>query len=383
MLPSIIITPLVYGKAEQEKFIPVVNETDINGEPYLPIYLASRMYADLTNFSKGYKKLIENITGNVMTTLHPQINSETAYVEKNEVKNNEKCIDEYVNVCTEIIKQPRIIFSKSFVDKLIERQIALYKLNNQGLNKLAGKFCKEIQNRLKAFDEESAKSLWNISDRMYEYMEEGLLENGEIIDQVEFEVQKNINNEINAYQMENIVNDNMVRKHIADIYTCIHGELVSVSKPSDKYVKAKELDKKVVLNLGKQKINVSESNGVQDLTLIFKNVTDNQAISVDIIPSEDLVKEMEDTVWERNKESKMGVIISQYDAITGDVNVNENGEFQYILRYKTYNNHFLLIYFCVKTKSIFGIETERLFNILITGGIINQVFIKTETKKVN
>ena len=375
---SIIITPQVYGKAEQEKFIPVVNERDAHGEPYLPIYLASRMYADLTNFSEGYKILIENITGNVMTTLQPQINSETAFVEKKEVKSNEKCIDEYVNVCTEIIKQPRIIFSKSFVDKLIERQIALYKLNNQGLNKLAGKFCKEIQNRLNVFDEESAKSLWNISDRMHEYMEEGLIGDGEIIDQVEFEAQEHINNEINAYQKENIVNDNMVRKHISDIYACIHGELASISELSDKYVKAKELDKKVVLNLEKQKTNVSESNGVQDLRLFFKNVTDNQVTSVDIIPSEDLVKEMEGTVWERNQESKMGVIITQYDAMTGDINVNENGEFQYMLRYKTYNNHFLLICFCVKTKSIYGIETKQLFNIVITGGIINQVFIETE-----
>lgn len=201
---SLIITPQVYGKAEQEKFIPVVNERDVNGEPYLPIYLSSRMYADLTNFSEGYKKLKKNITGNDMTTLKPQIKSEIAYVEKN----NEKYIDEYVNVCTEIIKQPRIIFRKSFVDKLIERQIALCKLNNQGLNKLASDFCKEIQNRLNAFDEKFAKSLWNNSDRMQEYIEEG-----EIIEQDKFK-------EINAYQMENIVDDTMVRKHIEDIYAC-------------------------------------------------------------------------------------------------------------------------------------------------------------------
>ena len=145
---SIIITPQVYGKAEQEKFIPVVCEKDINGEPYLPIYLASRMYADLTNFSEGYKNLLENLTGNVTPASQSQTDSKTAYIDKNDVKNNEKCIEEYVNVCTEIIKNPCIIFSKSFVDKLIEKQIALYKLNNQGLNKLTGEFCKEIQNRL-------------------------------------------------------------------------------------------------------------------------------------------------------------------------------------------------------------------------------------------
>lgn len=60
---SAIITPQVYGNAKQEKFIPVVNEHDENGHPYLPNYLASRMYADLTDFEKGYKELLDNILG--------------------------------------------------------------------------------------------------------------------------------------------------------------------------------------------------------------------------------------------------------------------------------------------------------------------------------
>lgn len=58
---SIIITPQIYESTIQEKFIPVVNEYDENGKPYLPNYLASRMYADLTDFEKGYKELFYNI----------------------------------------------------------------------------------------------------------------------------------------------------------------------------------------------------------------------------------------------------------------------------------------------------------------------------------
>lgn len=58
---SIIITPQIYGSTTQEKFIPVVNEYDENGKPYLPNYLASRMYADLTEFEKGYIVLLNNI----------------------------------------------------------------------------------------------------------------------------------------------------------------------------------------------------------------------------------------------------------------------------------------------------------------------------------
>ena len=58
-----IITPQIYGSVTQEKFIPVVNEYDEKGKPYLTNYLASRMYADLTDFEKGYEKLLCNIVG--------------------------------------------------------------------------------------------------------------------------------------------------------------------------------------------------------------------------------------------------------------------------------------------------------------------------------
>lgn len=58
---SAIITSQMYGNVRQEKFIPVVNECDENGKPFLPNYLASRMYADLTDFEIGYKQLLDNI----------------------------------------------------------------------------------------------------------------------------------------------------------------------------------------------------------------------------------------------------------------------------------------------------------------------------------
>lgn len=65
---SAIITSQIYGNAGQEKFIPVVNEYDENGKPFLPNYLASRMYADLTDFEKGYKELLYNISEEKMST---------------------------------------------------------------------------------------------------------------------------------------------------------------------------------------------------------------------------------------------------------------------------------------------------------------------------
>ncbi len=58
-----IITSEVYGKENQNKFIPVVMERDRNGLEYLPAYLRSRKYRDLsgTNFEPEYQELIRTI----------------------------------------------------------------------------------------------------------------------------------------------------------------------------------------------------------------------------------------------------------------------------------------------------------------------------------
>lgn len=92
---STIITPKVYGNANQEKFIPIVNEHDGDGRPYLPNYLASRMYADLVEFNSGYSLLLESILDD---KIHNQIGRDrnSTYVNISwEIDNpivNDKCI---------------------------------------------------------------------------------------------------------------------------------------------------------------------------------------------------------------------------------------------------------------------------------------------------
>ena len=59
-----IITPEIYNKEKQEKFIPIVKERDVNGNPALPIYLSSRKYIDLSDidyFEENYELLLRNI----------------------------------------------------------------------------------------------------------------------------------------------------------------------------------------------------------------------------------------------------------------------------------------------------------------------------------
>jgi len=62
---TVIISPEIYGKLKQEKFIPVIFEFDIDGNPYLPAYIKSRIYIDLSaeddNYESEYEKLLRNI----------------------------------------------------------------------------------------------------------------------------------------------------------------------------------------------------------------------------------------------------------------------------------------------------------------------------------
>lgn len=61
---TVIISSEVYGNMKQEKFIPVIAEKDENGQPYVPAYIKSRIYIDLSNesiYGEEYDKLLRNI----------------------------------------------------------------------------------------------------------------------------------------------------------------------------------------------------------------------------------------------------------------------------------------------------------------------------------
>lgn len=59
-----IISPNLYSKEKQEKFIPIVLERDEEGKAYLPVYLSSRKYIDFSleeDFEDSYEDLLRNI----------------------------------------------------------------------------------------------------------------------------------------------------------------------------------------------------------------------------------------------------------------------------------------------------------------------------------
>ncbi len=61
---TVIISSEVYGKMEQEKFIPVIAERDEEGNPCVPTYIKTRIYIDLSDdqkYEEEYEKLLRNI----------------------------------------------------------------------------------------------------------------------------------------------------------------------------------------------------------------------------------------------------------------------------------------------------------------------------------
>lgn len=61
---TVIISSEIYGHARQEKFIPIIAERDEEGKEYVPTYIKTRIYIDLSDSEKyeiEYEKLLRNI----------------------------------------------------------------------------------------------------------------------------------------------------------------------------------------------------------------------------------------------------------------------------------------------------------------------------------
>lgn len=83
---SQIITPEVYNDIKQEKFIPIISERDDTGNDFVPSYIKSRMYIDLSeeeHFEKNYEQLLRNIF-KVPLYRKPPIGTPPSYITEEE-----------------------------------------------------------------------------------------------------------------------------------------------------------------------------------------------------------------------------------------------------------------------------------------------------------
>ena len=77
-----IVSSKIYNHHEQEKFIPVIFEMDSDQEPYLPTFLASRVYIDLSseNSRDEYVELLRTIYGKPLH-VKPSLGKAPAFLE--------------------------------------------------------------------------------------------------------------------------------------------------------------------------------------------------------------------------------------------------------------------------------------------------------------
>jgi len=133
-IESTIVSEEIYSNAEQTKFIPVIFEYDENGKPYLPTFVKSRIFVDLSTndkFNEGYDQLLRDIYDKPLHT-RPTLGSMPSYLK------DDKPVFLPTTHKVEAIKQA-ILSDSSNVETLIQDYLDLfltiiptYKIDKQG-----------------------------------------------------------------------------------------------------------------------------------------------------------------------------------------------------------------------------------------------------------
>lgn len=123
-----IITSEVYGKAEQEKFIPVVMERDENGTEYLPAYLKPRMYKDLSgeDFNENYRSLVRVIY-NQPEKRKPSLGTAPSWLTEDEPEELEQVKDASKQINAAELGKLKNIALCDFIDVYIAAMQQFYK----------------------------------------------------------------------------------------------------------------------------------------------------------------------------------------------------------------------------------------------------------------
>lgn len=147
-----IIGPKIYSDVSQEKFIPIVVEKDENGNPFIPTFLATRIYIDLSDedkFEANYEKLLRNIYQRPAYR-KPKIGKAPSYLfeETPMTHKTSYIIRSFEN---QISKSPKRINSilREFLDDFFE-DLKGYSLDLSAINDLAS-FGKAIHDNINSY----------------------------------------------------------------------------------------------------------------------------------------------------------------------------------------------------------------------------------------
>lgn len=84
-----IISPEVYEKQDQNKFVAILSEIDDQGKPYLPIYYKSRIYIDLSDndlYAKNFEQLLRWVYDKPLY-IKPEIGKKPVFLSELEATN--------------------------------------------------------------------------------------------------------------------------------------------------------------------------------------------------------------------------------------------------------------------------------------------------------
>ncbi|HQM27678.1 MAG TPA: TIR domain-containing protein [Syntrophorhabdus sp.] len=138
-----IISPEVYAREDQDKFVAVVTEKDDRGKPFLPVYYKSRIYIDLSDsdlYAKNFEQLLRWIYDKPLY-VKPELGKKPVFLEDSQtvtlgtsskakrvldaIRNNKDycrgALNEYFEVFTVHLERFRIMESEGeFDDRVIE-----------------------------------------------------------------------------------------------------------------------------------------------------------------------------------------------------------------------------------------------------------------------
>lgn len=151
-IESTIISEEVYSQLDQTKFIPIVLEADESGKPYLPVFVKSRIYIDLSDddkFEIGYDQLLRDLY-NKQRSQRPPIGSMPSYLNNATpaylptaglVEGIRKSINSESKYSNIKIKS----YIDSFMDALLKYKIDSYSLNNKNFIEVVETQINEMQ----------------------------------------------------------------------------------------------------------------------------------------------------------------------------------------------------------------------------------------------
>lgn len=125
-----IISPEVYKGSVQEKFIPIVMERDDNGNAFLPIYLKSRMYRDLTSdrYEEEFEELLRTIF-EAPSHRKPQLGTPPAWLTEETPDGLFPVKEMAMKVRATELGAPKNVAIHDFMDVYIEAIIQFYNPN--------------------------------------------------------------------------------------------------------------------------------------------------------------------------------------------------------------------------------------------------------------